>query len=134
MFNILFSWLNDVKYKFKLHTGTLAMTIDIIFRYYHVIPTNLFDIDKIQLSGICAMYIASLWAEKYAPEVRDFVYISAKTYTDDQVIQHTHTMLKAINGLLYVPGLNRVTQKLMGTRKEITEMLDSIKDFNDLLE
>jgi serine/threonine protein kinase len=132
MLNILFDWLHDVKIKFKMERMTLAMAFDIIFRYYNNIPINLFSINTLQLSGISALYIASLWTDYY-PEVSHFVYISAETYNSQEIIQHTFDMLKAINGLLYVPGLDKVVENLTGPIKEIREKLKTIKDFNELL-
>jgi len=133
MLNILFDWLHDVKIKFKMERMTLAMSFDIIFRYYNNIPISLFSTKTLQLSGISALYIASLWTDAYSPEVRDFVYISYKTYNNQEIIQHTFDMLKAINGLLYVPGLDKVVENLTGPIKEIREKLKTIKDFNELL-
>lgn len=133
MLNILFDWMHDVKIKFRFERVTLAMSFDIIFRYYNNIPISLFSTKTLQLSGISAMYISSLWTDAHSPEVRDLVYISDKAYTSQQIIQHTFEMLKAINGLLYVPGLDKVVENLTGPIKEIREKLNTIKDFNELL-
>lgn len=44
-----------------------------------------FSFAPLQLVGCTAMLIASKYEEIYAPEVRDFVYISDKAYTREQV-------------------------------------------------
>ena len=133
MVGLLFEWLNDVKVKFRLKSATLAITFDIIFRYYNAIPTSLFSKATFQLSSLSAMYIASLWIQDYAPEVTDFVYICDNQYTSEQIVKHTFEMLKAINGLLYVPGLDKAVEKLSGKSK-VSKMLKIMRNFNELLE
>ena len=39
----------------------------------------------LQLVGVTAMLIASKYEEMYAPEVKDFVYITDNTYTSKQI-------------------------------------------------
>jgi hypothetical protein len=79
------------------------------------------------------MYIASLWIQDYAPEVTDFVYICDNQYTSEQIVKHTFEMLKAINGLLYVPGLDKAVEKLSG-KSQVSKMLKNMRDFNELVE
>lgn len=74
---ILIDWLIEVHLKFKLLPETLFLTINLIDRYLQkeVVKRN-----KLQLIGVTAMLIASKYEEIYAPEVRDFVYITDKAY------------------------------------------------------
>ena len=41
---------------------------------------------NLQLVGVAAMLLASKYEEIWAPEVHDFVYISDKAYTKEQVL------------------------------------------------
>jgi hypothetical protein len=75
MRSILVDWLVDVHLKFKLRTETLFLTVHIIDRYLAKEQTTR---NKLQLVGCTAMLIAAKYEEIYAPEVRDFVYISDK--------------------------------------------------------
>ena len=43
------------------------------------------------------MLVASKYEEMYAPEVRDFVYITDKTYTCNEILQMERQILKALN-------------------------------------
>ena len=43
--------------------------------------------NKLQLVGVTAMFIASKHEEIHAPECRDFVYISDKADTREQILQ-----------------------------------------------
>ena len=42
--------------------------------------------DKLQLTGVTCMLIASKFEEIYAPEVNDFVYITDNAYTFQNII------------------------------------------------
>lgn len=70
---ILIDWLIDVHTKFKLEANTLYMTINIIDRF---LSQEKIARKHLQLTGVAAMLIACKFEEIYAPEVRDFVYIS----------------------------------------------------------
>jgi cyclin B len=78
MRSILVDWLVDVHLKFKLRVETLFLTVHIIDRYLVKEQTTR---NKLQLVGCTAMLVAAKYEEIYAPEVRDFVYISDKVCT-----------------------------------------------------
>ena len=78
MRSILVDWLVDVHLKFKLRVETLFLTEHIIDRYLVKEQTTR---NKLQLVGCTAMLVAAKYEEIYAPEVRDFVYISDKVCT-----------------------------------------------------
>lgn len=79
---ILYDWLVDVHLKFKLLPETLFITFNLIDRYLNKknIPRT-----KLQLVGVSSMLIACKYEEIYAPEVKDFVYITDKAYTAEEV-------------------------------------------------
>jgi len=83
MRKILVGWLIEVHLKFKLLPETLYLTVNLIDRYCerkHINRANY------QLVGVTAMLIASKYEEIYAPEIRDFVYITDKAYTKEQIL------------------------------------------------
>ena len=77
---ILIDWLVEVHLKFKLMPETLYLTVNLIDRF---LEREADARNKLQLVGVTAMFIASKYEEIYAPECRDFVYISDKAYTRD---------------------------------------------------
>ena len=87
---ILIDWLIEVHYKFKLLPETLYLTVNIIDRYLErcVIPRS-----KLQLVGVTAMLISAKYEEIYAPEVRDFVYITDKAYTKEEILTMEYSIL-----------------------------------------
>lgn len=87
---ILIDWLVEVHMKFKLLQETLYLTVTIIDRYLELVPVKR---SKLQLVGCTAMLLASKYEEIYAPEVRDFTYISDNAYTSDEVLEMERHML-----------------------------------------
>lgn len=59
------------------------------------------------------MLVASKYEEIYAPEVRDFVYISDKAYTRDQILVMESIMLNTLGFHLTVPTCLRFGQRYM---------------------
>jgi hypothetical protein len=120
--------------KFHVKPFTMAMTIDIFYRYCNYeIETDL------RLSAICALYIASLWAgiklidgncakQKCA---KDFA--NKTIYKHREITKHTLHMLNKLNGLIWLPGLDKVVENLSGPSKDIEKKLKTI-DLTSLLE
>lgn len=97
---ILIDWLVEVHLKFKLMPETLFLTVNLIDRYLSMKPVSR---KNLQLVGVTAMLLASKYEEIWAPEVRDFVYISDKAYTRDQILQMERQMLNVLKFQLTVP-------------------------------
>lgn len=98
---ILIDWLVEVHLKFKLVPETLFLTVNLIDRYLDkkVIMRN-----RLQLVGVTAMLIACKYEEIYAPEVRDFVYITDKAYTKEEIFQMENDMLSTLEYNITVPS------------------------------
>lgn len=105
---ILIDWLVDVHLKFKLLPETLYLTINLLDRY-----CTLKNVERIsyQLYGVTAMLLASKYEEIYAPEIRDFVYITDKAYTQEQIKSAEHDMLCTLDFNLTVPSPYRFLER-----------------------
>jgi G2/mitotic-specific cyclin-B, other len=79
---ILVDWIIEVHLKFKLLPETLFITVSLIDRYLEKVQIKR---NNLQLVGVTAMLIASKYEEIYAPEVRDFVYITDNAYTKEEI-------------------------------------------------
>eukprot|EP00899_Mesostigma_viride_P017956 jgi/Mesvir1/26161/Mv06860-RA.1 len=90
---ILLDWLVEVHLKFKLMPETLYLTQNVIDRYLSQKPVTR---RNLQLVGVTAMLVAAKYEEIWAPEVRDFVYISDRAYQRDQIINMERSMLNAL--------------------------------------
>lgn len=98
---ILIDWLIEVHLKFKLVPETMYVTVNLIDRFLakKSIPRN-----KLQLVGVTAMFCASKYEEIYAPEVRDFVYISDKAYSREEILKMEGTLLGVLNFNVTAPS------------------------------
>eukprot|EP00736_Rhodelphis_marinus_P001912 Rmarinus@m.22321 len=90
---ILMDWLVDVHLKFRLQPETMHLTVNLIDRFLAVkqVPRQ-----KLQLVGVTAMLLASKYEEIYAPEVKDFVYISDRVYTREDILRMEAVMLNKL--------------------------------------
>ncbi|MCO5607069.1 hypothetical protein L7F22_061261 [Adiantum nelumboides] len=97
---ILIDWLIEVHLKFKLMPETLYLTINLIDRY---LACQVVMRKNLQLVGVTAMLLACKYEEIWAPLVQDFVFISDKAYTRDQVLEMEKQMLNKLKFNLTVP-------------------------------
>jgi hypothetical protein len=97
---ILLDWLVDVHLKFKLVPETLFLTANLIDRFLEAKQVTR---KHLQLVGVTAMLVASKYEEIWAPEVRDFVYISDRAYSRDQILNMEKIMLNVLRFNLTVP-------------------------------
>lgn len=107
---ILVDWLVDVHIKFKLMDETLHLTMNLIDRYLEVAPVGR---RNLQLVGVTAMLVASKYEEIWAPEVRDFVYISDRAYNRDQILQMEKNMLNLLKFNLTIPTTHHFLQRFI---------------------
>nr|XP_018686451.1 PREDICTED: G2/mitotic-specific cyclin S13-7-like isoform X1 [Musa acuminata subsp. malaccensis] len=97
---ILADWLIEVHHKFELMPETLYLTFHIIDRYLSM-ETVLRR--ELQLVGVSAMLIASKYEEIWAPEVNDFICISDRAYTREQILGMEKGILNKLDWNLTVP-------------------------------
>lgn len=57
------------------------------------------------------MLIASKYEEIYAPEVRDFVYITDNAYTKEEILQMEQSMLSKLDFNITVPSALRFLER-----------------------
>lgn len=57
------------------------------------------------------MLIASKYEEIYAPEVRDFVYITDKAYSKEEILQMEQTMLRQLSFNVTSPSSYRFLER-----------------------
>jgi len=100
MRSILVDWLVDVHKKYKLRPETLFLGIALVDRYLEQRVTAR---KYLQLVGITALLIAAKFEELYPPQISDFVYVTDKTYTKEDVIKMEISMLTALELNIYQP-------------------------------
>jgi len=96
MRSVLIDWLVGVHLQFHLLQETLYTTVAILDRF---LQTHLVTITrkKLQLVGVASMLIAAKYEEIYAPEVKDFVYITDRAYTEKEILKMEIKILIGLN-------------------------------------
>jgi len=90
---ILIDWLVEVHMKYKLKVETLFLAVNLIDRF---LEKRSITRKKLQLVGVTGMLIAAKFEEIYPPEVRDFVYITDKAYTKEEILSMEVQMLTVL--------------------------------------
>ncbi|XP_059048639.1 G2/mitotic-specific cyclin-B2 [Achroia grisella] len=115
----LIDWLVEVQRQFSLVLETLHLTVGIIDRYLQVVPNV--QRDRLQLVGVTAMFIASKYEEIYAPDVGDFVYVTANAYSKSDVFKCERDIMTKLGFCLARPiplsFLRRFVKAAHGTSK-----------------
>lgn len=68
---------------------------------------------RLQLVGVTSLLIASKYEEIYPPELKDFVFITDKAYTKDDVLQMEFSILNTLSFELTFPTSNRFLERFM---------------------
>jgi len=97
---VLVDWLVGVHLQFKLLPETVYTSVAILDRFMQEHKLSV-SRNTLQLVGVASMLIASKYEEIYAPEVKDFVYITDKSYGERDIIKME---LKVLEGLCFNLG------------------------------
>jgi cyclin B len=119
MRSILIDWLVEVNLKFKLMPETLYLTISCIDRF---LSKKQVTRKNLQLVGVVATLIASKYEEIWAPEVRDFIFVSDKAYNREHILSMEKTMLNALGFQLTVPTAYIFLQRYLKAAKADKEV------------
>ena len=98
---ILIDWLVEVHSKFKLVAETLYLTVSLIDRFLEreQIPRN-----KLQLVGVTAMFVACKYEEVFPPACSDFVFVSDKLYSREEILRMEGLILSTLDFELTLPS------------------------------
>merc|ERR1719356_365155 len=91
---ILVDWLIDVHKKYKLRPETLFLAIGLIDRFLEKRSTSR---RHLQLVGVTALLIAAKFEELYPPQINDFVYVTDKAYSKEEVLRMEVSMLTVLD-------------------------------------
>jgi G2/mitotic-specific cyclin 2 len=98
--DVLNDWLVQVHQRFQLLPETFYLAINIIDRF---LSTKIVQLDKLQLVGITALFIASKYEEVISPHISNFSYM-AKDYPDSEILSAERFILQALNYNLSYPN------------------------------
>eukprot|EP00754_Rhynchopus_humris_P027805 Rhum_TRINITY_DN15109_c7_g5::Rhum_TRINITY_DN15109_c7_g5_i1::g.140307::m.140307/K21777/CCNB; G2/mitotic-specific cyclin-B, other len=114
---ILIDWLVDVHLKYKCRPETIYLAVNLLDRY---LSRKAVEKKKLQLVGCVAMMLACKYEEVVPPEVRDFVHISANTYTRGEMLAMEKSVLVELGYNLTVPTMWQFLTQLIGGERTDT--------------
>ncbi|KAI0594016.1 cyclin-like protein [Biscogniauxia sp. FL1348] len=98
---ILIDWLIEVHTRFHLLPETLFLAINIIDRF---LSEKVVQLDRLQLVGITAMFIASKYEEVLSPHVANFEHIADNGFTTAEILSAERFILTTLNYDLSYPN------------------------------
>jgi G2/mitotic-specific cyclin 1/2 len=101
MRGILVDWLLEVHTRFRLLPETLFLTVNIIDRF---LSTKIVQLDRLQLVGVTAMFIASKYEEVLSPHVQSFHHVADGGFTEEEILSAERFVLQALNYDLRYPN------------------------------
>ena len=87
-------WMTSVCEKFSLFPETFYLSINIFDRY---LEKNKLTQNNLQLISCSSMFIASKYEEIYAPELKDFIFISKYSISKNELLTTEYDILKCLN-------------------------------------
>ncbi|CAB46666.1 G2/mitotic-specific cyclin cdc13 [Schizosaccharomyces pombe] len=101
MRGILTDWLIEVHSRFRLLPETLFLAVNIIDRF---LSLRVCSLNKLQLVGIAALFIASKYEEVMCPSVQNFVYMADGGYDEEEILQAERYILRVLEFNLAYPN------------------------------
>ncbi|KAL8869222.1 MAG: hypothetical protein Q9174_004432 [Haloplaca sp. 1 TL-2023] len=98
---VLVDWLIEVHLRFHLLPETMFLAINIIDRF---LSTRVVELDKLQLVGITAMFIASKYEEVLSPHVQNFKHVADDGFSEDEILKAERFVLTTLNYDLSYPN------------------------------
>ncbi|EAS36292.3 G2/M-specific cyclin NimE [Coccidioides immitis RS] len=91
---VLIDWLIEVHTRFRLLPETLFLAVNIIDRFLSI---DIVALDRLQLVGVAAMFIASKYEEVLSPHVANFSHVADETFTDKEILDAERHILATLN-------------------------------------
>ncbi|CAJ0586373.1 unnamed protein product, partial [Mesorhabditis spiculigera] len=98
---ILIDWVVQVHHRWAWHPESLALAVHLIDQYLAKIPIDRKDM---QLLSMAALFIAGKFEETHLPEMQEFEYMSANSFTRDDIYKYEQRLLRSINFTLCRPA------------------------------
>lgn len=98
---VLVDWLIEVHTRFHLLPETMFLAINIIDRF---LSARVVELEKLQLVGITAMFIASKYEEVLSPHVQNFKHVADDGFSEDEILKAERFVLAALNYDLSYPN------------------------------
>ena len=117
--SLVVDWLFDVSNEWNLFDDTIHYAVSYMDRYLFLKHQ---EVGTFQLLGATCMWIAAKYNEIYPPELDDFVYIAADTYSKKSFLRMEADVLSVLNFELSKPTTK--TFLMHCSSKEINYQVD----------
>lgn len=98
---VLIDWLIEVHTRFRLLPETIFLAVNIIDRF---LSAKIVELDRLQLVGITAMFIASKYEEVLSPHVQNFKHVADDGFSEEEILKAERYVLAALNYDLSYPN------------------------------
>lgn len=90
----LVNWLLNVHLRYHMLPETLWIAINIVDRF---LSKRVVSVAKVQLVGVTAMFIAAKYEEILAPSIDEFVYMTERGYTKEEILKGERIVLQVLD-------------------------------------
>lgn len=101
MRGILIDWLIEVHTRFRLLPETLFLAVNIVDRF---LSSKVVKLDKLQLVGVTAMFIAAKYEEVFSPHVQYFRHVADDGFTEEEILRAERFVLSTLDYNLSYPN------------------------------
>ncbi|KAL2828905.1 cyclin-like protein [Aspergillus cavernicola] len=101
MRGILVDWLIEVHTRFRLLPETLFLAVNLIDRF---LSAEVVALDRLQLVGVAAMFIASKYEEVLSPHVANFSHVADETFSDKEILDAERHLLATLEYNISYPN------------------------------
>ncbi|KLU87547.1 G2/mitotic-specific cyclin-B [Magnaporthiopsis poae ATCC 64411] len=98
---ILVDWLIEVHTRFHLVPETLFLAVNIVDRF---LSEKVVPLDRLQLVGITAMFIASKYEEVMSPHVTNFRHVTDDGFSESEILSAERYILQTLKYDLSYPN------------------------------
>lgn len=101
MRGILVDWLVEVHTRFRLLPETLFLSVNIVDRF---LSNKVVMLDKLELVGVTAMFIAAKYEEVFSPHVQYFRHVADDGFTEEEILRAERFILATLEYNLSYPN------------------------------
>ena len=101
MRGVLVDWLLEVHTRFHLLPETFYLTVNLIDRF---LSCKVVQLERLQLVGVTAMFIASKYEEVLSPHIGNFRHVADDGFTEAEILNAERYILATLNYDLSFPN------------------------------
>jgi cyclin B len=99
---VLIDWLAEVHSKLLLAAESLFLTVRIIDTF---LSKQIVSKNDLQLLGVSSLLLACKYQDNHCPDLKDFVYITGKEYTKEQIVSMEKEILHNLKFDIVQPSI-----------------------------